>query len=477
MVSIDTLPDDVLLVIFDHHLYGVRQQVFPGQSEQRVERAWQSLVHVCHRWRSVVFESPRRLDLQLVCSGRTPARDKLDVWPTLPLIVEVILSDSIRLGSVDNVFAALERTDRVCQINLSHVESLEMEIFLAAMQQPFPELTYLYLRSNDETVPIPDSFLGGFAPRLEYLKLAAIPFPCVSKLLLSTTHLTHLALYRIPHSGYFPPDAIATVLPTLTSLDYLDLEFISTRSFPDRANRRPPPSTRPVLPTLTHFRFKGVSKYLEDLVALIDAPQLNYLHITFFNDILFDTPQLIQFIIRTPKLKALEKADIRLRKYAARVSFSSRTSPSRYVGDLMVEVLCKALYGQLSSLDRVCTSCLPPLSLLENLYFSDYKDSQAGWNDNIDNEPWLELLRRFSAVKNLYLAEIFVSPVASALQGLVEGRTTEVLPTILPRLRNILVQGLESSGSVQEGIRQFVAARQVAGHRIAVSRWERGRLY
>jgi len=77
-------------------------------------------------------------------------------------------------------------------------------------------------------------------------------------------------------------------------------------------------------------------------------------------------------------------------------------------------------------------------------------------------------------VKNFYLAESVASRVAPALEKFVEGslgRTTDGLPTILPTLQNIFVEGLEPSGLVQEGIRQFVAARQVAGHPIAVSRW------
>ena len=65
-----------------------------------------------------------------------------------------------------------------------------------------------------------------------------------------------------------------------------------------------------VLPVLTTFWFKGVTEYLEDLVACIDAPQLNSLGITFFSDIVFDTPQLVQFINRTPVSEALEKARI-----------------------------------------------------------------------------------------------------------------------------------------------------------------------
>jgi hypothetical protein len=55
-----------------------------------------------------------------------------------------------------------------------------------------------------------------------------------------------------------------------------------------------------------------------------------------------------------------------------------------------------------------------------------------------------------------------------ALQELVEGRTTEVLPI----LQNIYMENYQSSGPVQEGIRRFVAARQGTGHPMAVSRWD-----
>ena len=80
-------------------------------------------------------------------------------------------------------------------------------------------------------------------------------------------------------------------------------------------------------------------------------------------------------------------------------------------------------------------------------------------------------MRQFSAVKNLYLSENAASLVAPALQELVEGRMIEVMPTVLPNLENIFVAGLKSFGPVQEGIGQFVAARQVAGHPMAFSNW------
>ena len=194
-----------------------------------------------------------------------------------------------------------------------------------------------------------------------------------------------------------------------------------------------------------------------------DSPQLHHLSITLFNDITFDTPRLMQFIRRTPWSKALIKTYIILKDHAARVDLSSQTSHRR---NFRVEVLCRGLDRQVSSLEQVCASCLPPLSILEDLYF--YENSlQPNWKDGIENRQWLELFRSFMAVKNLYLSENSASHIAPALQELVEGRTTEVLPA----LQNIFMKGLESSGSVQESIGQFVAARQVANRPIRISAW------
>jgi hypothetical protein len=390
----------------------------------------------------------------------------LDIWPALPLIIE---GDSLRFYStrcVDNIVAALKRSDRVCHVGLSISESLDLEIFLAAMQQPFPELTHLDLRwiGDDETMVVPDSFLGGLAPRLQYLLLHDIPFPGLPKLLLSATHLVYLDLLDIPHSGYFSPDAMAAALSTLTSLEYFWLLFESPESCPDLETRRLPPSTRSNLPALTWFRFKGVSEYLEDLVIDIDAPQLDKLRIAFFNDIVFDTPHFMQFISRTPMSSALENARIALKAGTASISF--RPQIHGHV-ELEVSILCEGLDWQLSSLEQVCTSCLLFLPTLGDLYINEYTNSEPDWKDNIGNGPWLELLRPFTAMKNLYLSEKIALRIGPALQEHVEGGTTELLPT----LENFFLEGLESSGRAQEGIGQFVAAQQVVGHRIAISGW------
>ena len=259
--SINVLPDDVLLSIFD---FCADQ----GQFFKPLIEAWQSLVHVCRRWRSLVFGSSRGLNLQLACSTNTPARDTLDVWPSLPLLIECALLRPTE-EAVDNIIAVLERRDRVCRIRLGDVPSSHLDNVLAAMREPFPELTALRFRVKGKGSVVPDSFLGGSAPRLQELLLNNFSFPGLPRLLLSATNLGTLHLSKIPHSGYISPEAMATALSTLTSLRELLLNFKSPQSYPDRASRRQPPPTLLVLPVLTTFWFTGVSEYLDDLMARI----------------------------------------------------------------------------------------------------------------------------------------------------------------------------------------------------------------
>ena len=385
----------------------------------------------------------------------------LDIWPPFPLVVYDIASLT---ENVDNILAALKRRDRVDEINLYQVNGSSLEKVLAAMQEPFPELTFLQLGSYDKSVPVvPDSFLGRSAPRLRFLLLRGIPFPGWPKLLLSTTNLVVLDLSNIPHSGYISPDMLVTALSTLINLVSLWLRFQSPRSHLDQASRRPPPMTRTVLPALTYFSFKGAHEYLDDLVAGIDAPRLDDLDITFFNDIVFDASQLIQFISRTSTLSAVENSHIVIGRDRGIVNSSSQTS--RY----QVKILCRELDWQVSSLEQVCTSCLPPLSTTEDVYIYSAMYWPSNQQDNIENSLWLELLRSFTALKNLYLSKEFAPLIAPALQDLVASRATEVLPT----LQNIFLEGLQPSGPIQKVIGKFVATRQLSGHSITVSLWDR----
>jgi hypothetical protein len=104
--------------------------------------------------------------------------------------------------------------------------------------------------------------------------------------------------------------------------------------------------------------------------------------------------------------------------------------------------------------------------MLEDVRIYMFLNSQP--NRTEYNRLWLEVFRLFTAVKNLYLPSETSPCVSSALHDLVEkGRTTEVLPA----LRKIILEGLdwERMARIRDKIEQFVAARRVAGHTIAIS--------
>jgi hypothetical protein len=258
---------------------------------------------------------------------------------------------------------------------------------------------------------------------------------------------------------------MATGLSVLTRLDRLEIVFKSPRSHPDPTSQRPPPSTRTLLPVLTRLRFCGAGEYLEDFVALIDAPLLDNLEITFFHRLIFDTPQLTQFIRRTPKFKAHDEARMIFSDWFVWV-----TIPQSSDGLLELAISCRRSDWQLSSLTQVCSSSFPQafIPAVEHLYILEV--GFCDWQDDVENSQWLELLRPFTAVKYLYLSRRFVRRIAPALQELVGERVTEVLPA----LQTLFLEETHSSGPVQ-GIGQFVAARQLSSHPIAVSRWERKR--
>ena len=453
-VTIDILPDDVLLVIFD--FCGDKRSFIRSNADDW----WQRLAHVCRNWRNIIFESPRGLDLQLVCTERTPVREMLDVWPLLPIIVHQIGDATLGL---DNIVAALERNDRIREITLIPTNNSQYKSLLEAMQEPFPALTELNLYGdNAETaLVIPDSFSGGSAPHLRFLTLNSLPFPGLSKLLLSATGLIYLDIRRIPHSGYISPEVMASCLSVLTRLVSLTLGFESPRSRPNRESRR---LTRPVLPALIKLQVKGAIEYLEDLVARIDAPRLDCLEMKFFNQLIFDTPQLIQFINRTPELKGYNQAYPYFSSLDVGVKFPPKVA--RFDNGLKLAISCKQSEWRLSALAQVCSSSFPQslIHKVERLYISEEGCYILKWLLDLEGSQWLELLHPFMGVKHLHLSGKVALCIVSSLQDLVGPRTTEVLPALESLHLNKRI-----FGSCKGAIGKFVAARQLSNFPVAVS--------
>ncbi|KAI9511970.1 hypothetical protein F5148DRAFT_1146440 [Russula earlei] len=236
--------------------------------------------------------------------------------------------------------------------------------------------------------------------------------------------------------------------------------FHSPRLGPDSASRRPPRLPLTILPALTEFWFHGVSEFLEDIVARIDAPLLQDTRITFFNQLIFDTPQLLQFLGRTKKLKALNHVDLILYDRSVKLTLHRKISTAVFA-NLRLEVPCREADWQISLVSQVCSSSLPFLAILESLDIREGRFSQPLWEYDIEKTQWLELLHPFTAVKDLYLSGEPGRRVMRAVNDLPGGLVTDVLPA----LQNIFIQEVRSSRHMQleEIIGTFVAARRLSG--------------
>ena len=122
---------------------------------------------------------------------------------------------------------------------------------------------------------LPDTFLGGFTPRLRSLDLDGIPFSTVHKLLSSASDLVRLSTWDVPTYEYVSPEEIATCLSSMTRLESMHIGFRHPRHYRHPEGRHSSPRPRTVLPALTYSGFnypQGALGYLEDLMACLNAP-------------------------------------------------------------------------------------------------------------------------------------------------------------------------------------------------------------
>lgn len=444
------LQDEILLEIF----------VFWNQDFCAVEE-WHTLVHVCQRWRQIVFASPYRLNLEILCSPGTPVRKYLRIWPDLPIILEyTYMEESITPNDEDNIIAALEHPDRVSFIALDLTCSL-WEKIITVMQEPFPELTYLCITSEGGNAPIfPPKFLGGHVPRVEELEMEGIPFPALPILLLSASNLRRLYLSKIPPHSYISPEAMVACLATLPRLEVFSIEFQSATFHPNRMD--PPPITRAVLSALSHLTFRGASEYLEDLVARIDTPWMFNIFITYFNQFIdFQVAQLSKFISRSIYIKPSRATHAHITFFSNEVSFHMYShwradgKPS-IVGHSNISVLCEGIDWQVSHMAQVLGHFSTVFPHINYLKLELQKDYQL---EDTDDVEWHLLLHRFSDVQTLHVSQGLAGRLAVALEDMLEGMFAESLPS----LDLIYLEGQPASS-----LEKFVAARQLSDRIVTV---------
>jgi hypothetical protein len=433
--EINFIPDNVLLEIFYfcrkiQDLYGC--QFYPIWD-------WHTLARVCSKWRRIIFSSPRRLDLQLLCTYGTPVRRNLGHWPPFPLIIDYSNSwgaddrKNLTPSDEDNIVTALEASDRVQYVGTSVTSSLSGKM-ATEIRKPFPELTHLSLSSiNENLSALPDGFLGRSAPALRVAHLEGIPLPAFPTLLSSAHDLVDLRLLNIPPGSHITPEVMATCLAPLTGLRTLLIGFKSPTFSRKTRCQHPIWRTRTCLPSLTTFGFHGVVEYLEDLVSRIDTPQLGYIRISYFNQLDFCIPKLSSFIGRTQNLylARFKRARIDFGSNNVYVSLYNEREEVLDESHFSLQISCGGLDWQVSHVAQTLSQTGTMISNVEDLAIEARdEDMPPGSNDSMDDAEWLELLRLFITVKTLHVSEKLAGYVARGLESIHEATATEMLPAL-----------------------------------------------
>ncbi|KAI9432321.1 hypothetical protein H4582DRAFT_2102310 [Lactarius indigo] len=449
--TINTLDDDMLLGIFNY--YRLRNQY-----SWNVRLGWCKLSHVCRRWRYLVLSSAFHLSVHIPCTNGAPIVDTLRHLPPLPLFVDYWhatepISDQDEFG----IYHAFLQRGRIRRINL-HLPPLILHKFLLLVDEPFPILEHLSLSFTADKITIltlPKTFM---APNLRHLALVGVSLPKRLRFLSSTISLVTLVLTDIRPSGYFLPRQLVARLQYLPQLETLSIGFLIPIPRP-RAEREllGKPGNTVTLPSLKNFAFRGVSTYLERLVAQISAPLLERLNVTLFNQIAFSIPHLSLFTNRAEGLK-LPTAKVMFWRDAVYIS-TDHHSAQRYDGCFILRVMCKQLDWQIDCAAQICRALMPALSGVEKLTLNFYEQVMpTEWqNGEIDGATWHELLRSFAGVKELRICGALLEELSRVLEVDEIGSDPELLPGLQE-----LVSDFEGKHS-DRLFGSFIHARRVAG--------------
>ena len=447
MRTIEALSDCTLLQIF----YFYRQDAMTRSGGRPWK--WHHLAHVCQKWRRIIFNSPRCLDLHILCDNSTPI-EILQLWPTLPLAISFKLTqESNAMPKV--ITAAFSDLDRIGQVELYATSS--MTGLLAEMiQKPCQALESISVTVEDANgtfIPPHKAFLGGSAPRLKEIKLDGIfyPFPILRQALSSTNNLVELRISKIPNA--IPSGELVTSLSSLNRLKSLSVGFCFPGSY-----SQPNVLLQPIiLPSLASLDFHGAGEYLEEFMRHIDCPALSKITIRVFNQIFSESPPFCQFILRQNALGSPTSVIVTHSAELVSVSFILNENGSCVLG-----TSCTRLDWQLSFVTETLTQLSPLLSSVHSLTIQ--KADELPSMEGMDSAQWLELFRPFPHLTLVRVSEEqFVPGIMQALVA--ENMTTPVLPELI----SLHLEEYSGTPSVVEAAEYFVATRGLSGRTVFVS--------
>jgi hypothetical protein len=295
-LSINNLPDEVLLEIFD----SFRQGVDPYDQKWKKEHLWLNLAHACAKWRAVVFASINRLDLSITVGPEKPGHIKTILSSPLPLSLDYRRTPDCQweediAGITGSALWRMRtvlkhHTDRVREITFEG-EWASFNKFFKMTNCTFSMLESLSLTFFSHVPNIPATFLRGpdlsDLHHLRRLSVKSIAFVAIFDFLLSATALTHLTLVVDTPFGVIPETSILACLQVMPCLLSLDMTLLARAVLPDPDT--PSESSAPedpqavmysypeevfIHPKLKRFHCNGDRQLITDFVRWFRAPSV-----------------------------------------------------------------------------------------------------------------------------------------------------------------------------------------------------------
>lgn len=472
LTTINTLPDEVLLEVFDQY----RSAKTGNRSGSQGCQWWYTLVHICRRWRRLVFASSVRLNLHLRCTFGTPVDDMISHSPPFPLVLDYgprILKTWTAEDELGLLLAS-QHLSRVSEIVLS-APDLTLAKLTTGMTEAAPRLETLSLHSQTSEIVLPRQFLEGGAPQLRHLILTGATLSPLQPLLSSATSLVSLVLERIPSSAYFSPDSLVAQLRTMPLLQILSISFLSTVPRPGFGGERvlhPGQVARTELPGLTRLLYRGVSAYIEALLSRIRSPHIEDVDIALFNQLTLDLPRTCEFV---RELDSLRPTRARIDFAEASVHFVVFAPQPTASPDVFLSVSCARLDFQVATTAQLCGGLSATLLPAEELVLGFYQDGALPeeWRGEVDPRLWRRLLAPFRSVGTLRVHVALAADVERALRS---GTADQPL---LPELRElVLLHGSDANAlkSASAALGAFVDERDDAGRPVKVHSQDLSRL-
>jgi hypothetical protein len=408
------------------------------------------------------------LGMHIECTYGTPILDILDNLPPLPLFLNYSDEDPdeeiyatfypaiITRPYEWGIYHALRLRDRLLHIHLNLLPPI-LHSALELLDGHFTMLEQLSLsftEKNQIPLTLPKAFL---APNLRHLALPDINLPGGLQFLTTTASLATLKLSNIKTPIYFFPKLLMACLQSLPQLEELSIEFSAPIPLPGTEREPFDDGGTPIMvASLKTFCFKGMSAYLECLVAQIRAPFLEQLRVTLFPQIAFSLPHLSHLINITDAFK-LPKATVYFGFNEVSIITTAHKLECTHTGNCLLRVAVTgiSLDKQLNWAARICNALVPTLSGVEHfmlgLHYCPIPIEQQYGPGEIDCTTWHTLLRSFIEMKELRIYRGLLEELSCALQVDEVGLDPEFLPNL---------QYISGSGNL---FASFISTRRVIG--------------